>query len=345
MNQRNRIDERWNHPEFEPLRIATLVFGGDLSTEAAIASFPEVQLLIRESETGTTTKGVFYLTTNRFVYLPKNTIPHPQIVQCSYEALRGLSGVRSTSTISVIDGNGASANFQFPTQQTLFQCFKLLRQLAEAVRMDESKLKSVIGELLSKKTFDETPFSSLDIELEEVKHSEEAPHAAPESKEEENPIVNVLAPMKQFFEYVISLKFNIHTKLSFLFVLSLVSFCLQYIPFIPFLSMCTALFILSNAWRLMNRKKLKKQVDTEIPKSTEGFVKTQRFVSDWLQWRSPRKTISILGISSTFFIGWLILPKKLYIVVTVIWYFVFITFSLEKKPELKSLLSGYWTCT
>ena len=134
------------------------------------------------------------------------------------------------------------------------------------------------------------------------------------------------------------------TNLRFLFVTSLISFCLQYIPFIPFLSLCVALYILSNAWRLINKNKIKKQKNIKIPKATEGFVKTQMFISDWFQWRAPRKTIKFLIISISFFIGWIVLPKKFYLAFTIISYLIFLFNSLKKQQELSSIFSCFWLC-
>lgn len=344
---------QWFRSDYEQLRQSILIFNGNIDTEVAIVFFNDVHIFPKNAEAPL--KGVFYLTTKRLVFMPKNMITSPNVVQCPYEDLRGISGVRSTVTISVIDSEGGIMNFLFPGVQGLYQCFNLLRRLAEDTR-NKNEIE-MIQEYSNMKTFDETPFSTLDVELSEcvrkdVDYNQNNKSLAKPGnkdvskgkKDDDDSVINSLAPMKAFFDHINQLNFDLRTNLRFLFVTSLISFCLQYIPFIPFLSLCVALYILSNAWRLINKNKIKKQKNIKIPKATEGFVKTQMFISDWFQWRAPRKTIKFLIISISFFIGWIVLPKKFYLAFTIISYLIFLFNSLKKQQELSSIFSCFWLC-
>ncbi|OHT10121.1 hypothetical protein TRFO_20776 [Tritrichomonas foetus] len=339
--------EKWSSTEFEPLRQAILVFGGDPSQEIALASFPEISLMFLEEEEGeTSVKGVFYFTSQRFVFLPRNSIPHPHLVQCSYESIRGLSGNRSSLTISIVDSEGASANFQFQIAQTLFQCFNLLRQLAEGVRLTDEDYFQIVLNLAKTKIFNESPFSSLEIELPDCKKTKELNYSLHMSMidQKEDPLANILAPMKNFFDYCNSLHFDIHLKLRFLFVISFVSFALKYMSFIPFLALSTALLIFIQAWIFINQSKIQKEAKMPIPPQASGFVRSQRFVSDWLLWRNPRKSLYLMVTCLMVFVLWVILPIWVFATLFgVIYFYVFLR--PLKLRKMINLLSGYWLST
>ena len=330
---------RWMKPEFDKLKHAVLVFGGNVRQEAAIALFEDVALDISKGEEASL-RGVLYLTTRRIVFLPRNMIPHENIVQASYESLRGLSGMRSSISITLVDGDGATANFHFPSSQSLFRCFNLMRLFAEGVRMPEERFRSVAVRQAVTQAFDDTPFSALEIELPECRHSAGIGSAPQDVGEDvkEDPLVSVLAPMKDFFDYCISLNFDIHFKLRFLLVLSLVSFFLKYMPFFPFVQLCVALTLLATAWHGMNQERIRREKDTEIPEVAVGFVNSQRFVSDWLIWRNPSKSFALLEISVANFIAWLILPTKWYFLVTVISFGVLIFRYMGKSDITRQII-------
>lgn len=329
---------RWMKPEFTRLKHAVLVFGGSVRKEAAITRFDDVALEIVKGEEAML-RGVLYFTTRRVVFLPKNMIPHDNIVQCSYESLRGLSGMRSSISMSLVDEDGATANFHFPTSQCLFRCFNLLRMFAEGARMSEEKFRSMAVRQALAQTLDDTPFSALEIELQACRHSVEVGSAPQDAGEEksEDPLVNVLAPMKDFFDYCNSLNFDVHFKLRFLLVLSFVSFCLKYLPFFPFVQLCIALTLFATAWHGMNQERIRRERDTEIPEVAQGFVRSQRFVSDWLIWRNPSKSLFLMQLSFSNFVCWIVFPTKWYVVVTTL-SFGFLIFKHLNQSNLARLL-------
>lgn len=310
---------RWRNPKYDALRQAVLVFGGSLSKEAVIMDFSDVSLAIPFNEETTLVKGILYLTTSRLIFLPRNVVTHENIVHSSYKSLRGLSGIRSSLSISLVDEEGATAGFQFPTSQSLFQCFNLLRALSKAARMNERTFRSTVARWASAQNLDETPFSSLEIELSECHQTVEVSNAPGTfvDDESEDPLVNVLAPMKQFFDYCNKTNFDIHTKLRFLFVLAMVSFCLKYIPFYPFAMLCLFLCVVVSAWKKVNQTSIKREKETEVPEVAKGFVNSQRFVSDWLFWRNPRKSWFMFKVTALALIFWLLMPHKVYAITVV----------------------------
>ena len=80
--------QRWSNPDFDALRQTVIVFGGNISKEAAIEAYPNVSLYYQENEGTSMIKGTLYLTSSRLAFLPNNTIPHPQLVQLRYDLLR-----------------------------------------------------------------------------------------------------------------------------------------------------------------------------------------------------------------------------------------------------------------
>ena len=162
----NDVWRRWALPEFDPLRQAVLVFDGNLRKEAAMEMFTDVSLLYHEGEGITSVKGVFYITTKRMIFLPKDTVYDPMIVEATFNNLKSLTGVRSDLSISIIDRLNAVANFQFASTRSLYQCFNLLRALCEASRKPMEEFQKEIVKLASQTARDETPFSSIEVELE-----------------------------------------------------------------------------------------------------------------------------------------------------------------------------------
>jgi hypothetical protein len=306
--------------------------------EFPVARFDDVTLLVPDDPTAGSLKGSMYMTNLRFLFLPKNTIPHPKLVHCHFRAMRILSGRRSSFGISVVDEARSSVDFQFPSEQSLFQVFNLLRLLGESIRRVPSGKFKFRG-------LDETPFSSLEVEFPEIELEERSYERAESRKMEQDPLSDVLRPMKDFFDYCNSLSFDIDLKLRFLFVLSLVSFFLQFIPFFFLLHLSLCAFLLRNVWKSVNKSEMSLEGNTEIPVTAGGFVKAQRFVSDWLFWRNPHKTVQILIITLINLVVWMMASIKTCIFVSIL---VFWWFFLRKGgiyESLRNLICGFWLCT
>ena len=343
----DEIWSRWSKPEYDPLRQVVLCFGGNVRTEAIIDSFPDVSLLIPEGENTTVIKGVFYLTTRRMAFLPRNTI-NSNIVQASFESLRCITGTRSDLTTSVVDANGSTAKFQLSTAQVLYQCFNMFRHLAEASRLSEDKFRSVVYKVATAPRRDETPFNSIEVELQECTEAPEVPAAPVVELGEEvvDPVTIILAPVKSFFDYFNSLHFDIHIKLRILCVMAFVSFCLQYIPFLVFMALLTILFLLLNAWKSIN-KDLEDEEKQEpvIPALARGFVSTDKFLMSYFGWKDPRKSMNVLQTCCAIILAWIILPSKIYPIACVVAYVYFILTPLKTSVFFQKYFCGPWFST
>lgn len=343
----DEIWARWGKPEYDALRQVVLCFGGNVRTEAVIDSFSDVTLQIPDSDGTNLIKGVFYLTTKRMVFLPRNVI-HSNIVQSAFESLRCITGTRIDLTASVVDVNGSTAKFQFVTAQALYQCFNRFRSLAEASRYSEEKFRSIVYKLATSFRRDETPFNSIEVELQECEEAPEVPAAPIVEINEENtdPVTIILAPFKEFLDYFNTLHFDIHVKLRILFVMSLVSFCLQRIPFLPFVALLTIFYLLFNAWRSIN-KDLEdgEQQEPVIPTVAYGFVSTEKFLQNYFGWKDPRKSMTILQSCTCIILAWLVLPSKLYPIGCLIAYVYYLLTPLKKSEFVKKIYSGPWFST
>lgn len=342
---------RWLQSDFDPLRQAVLVFGGSLKKEIALEYFNDVSLLYQEGEGTNTLKGVFYLTTKRLVFLPKNQIPHPSMVEATYNVLTGLSGVRSDLTITVTDTTGSVANFQFPTTKSLYQCFNLLRALAEASRKDENKFRKIIINLVKQTERDETPFSSIEVDLPECHQTLEVPeassfddHATPVPEDTKiDRMTTSLAPLKSFFDYCNHLNFDIHIKLRILFFMSLASFCMKFIPFLPLVCLLIAATITFNGWDyLLNGENNQEQ---KFASDNQGVIQIQNFFEDWFGWQNPKKSQRLLYTCVSIFISWVIMPRQLFVILCSVCYAVFIIVPVYNSNVLSKIVTGFWFCT
>lgn len=338
---------RWSKPENEQLRQAVLAFGGNISTEAEIDMFQDVAL-VRDDDVQNTVKGIFYLTTKRLLFLPRNTATHSSICQAEYDSLRTLSGSRHDFSISLVDTNGAIAKFQFPTAQVLFQCFNLLRKLSETTRKDETEFKTAMAELCSGKR-DETPFTSIEVELQERTQSVEITLTKEDkidTEEEVDPVMQTIEPVKRFYDKIDQIHFDIHLKLKILFVMSLVSFCLKFIPFVPLCALCLIIWLLFTAWKGINRDLDDEEETTnEVPDAAEGFVKSVKFIRDWFFWENPRNGMILIQSASAVFIGWMILPTKIYHLGCIVAFVTVVVIPFFKGDGLRKIVSGNWFCT
>lgn len=338
---------RWSKPENESLKQAVIAFGGSVRTEAEIEVFQDVSL-IRDDDVQNSTKGVFYLTTKRLVFLPRNTVTHSYLCQAEYDSLRTLSGSRHDLSISLVDTNGSIAKFQFPTAQVLFQCFNLVRKLSESSRKDEAEFKSVMAELCSGKR-DETPFTSIEVELQECAQSVEITVTKEEDanhEEEVDPVMQVIEPVKKFYDIIDKLHFDIHLKLKILFVMSLVSFCLKFIPFLPLCALCLIMWLLFTAWKGINRDlDDEEESSNEVPDEAEGFVKSVKFIREWFFWENPRNGIILIQGASAILIGWIILPSKVYNLACIVGFITSFVIPFFKGNGLHTIVSGHWFST
>ena len=333
---------RWSRQEYEVARQAVLAFGGSVRTEALIDSFQDVSI-VTDSNSANPVKGVVYLTSKRIMLLPRNNLVHENVCQAEYDSLRTLSGSRSDLSISLIDANGAVATFHFPTQQVLFQCFNLLRKLAEASRLDETMFVEAMSAIVSAKTRDEKAFSSIEVELQECKQTVEitAESVVPEATVD--PIVEELKPIRDFYDFVNSVHFHIHLKLRILFVLSFVSFALKFMPFLPFCALCTIGFLLFTAWRSINRDLDAEEEDEhEVSPEAEGFVRARKFVQEWFFWEKPRNGMMLIEGAGAVLVAWIILPEKAYRLSCVIALFVVVLRPVVTGDALHRIIPSTW---
>ena len=333
---------RWSKPENESIRQAVVAFGGNTRTEAVIDSFPEVSILT--DSTSGPTKGVIYLTTKRFVFLPRNSLIHRLVCEAEFDSLRTLSGLRSDLSISLVDANGAVAKFTFVSQQSLFGCFNQLRRLAEASRLDEAKFVEACN-AVARANRDDKPFSSIEVELQECTQTVEIVADAVEQKEEipPDPLAEELLPVKQLYDRCNSTHLDIHLKLRLLLAMSFVSFCLKFMPFLPFCALSMVGLLLFTAWGSINRDLDDvEEAPYVVPKTVEGFVKTRKFIREWIFWEKPRNGMMVMEAAGAVLLGWIILPSKLYRIACFVAYVIFLVIPIFKEDRFYMICSGPW---
>ena len=347
----SEVWRRWTLPEFDPLRQAVLVFDGNLRKEAAVEMFTDVALLYQEGEGITSVKGVFYITTKRLIFLPKDTVYDPKIVEATFNNLKGLTGVRSDLSISIVDRLNAVANFQFASTRSLYQCFNLLRAMSEASRKPIEEFQREIVKLSSQTTRDETPFSSIEVELEACTHSPEVVEAQNQESEipvpegdDETQMVAFVGPVKGFFDYCNHLHFDIHVKLRMLFIISAAAFCMKYIPFVPLVALLVVAYMLRAGWLKIEEDSGVTEPKTES-EANKGFNSVRNFVLDYLAWQNIEKSSLVLKVASAIFLGWIILPGKAYTLVCIIAYIVFVAWPIYQSDLLQKIVAGFWFCT
>jgi hypothetical protein len=243
------------------------------------------------------------------------------------------------------DANGATAKFQFGTAAVLFQVFNLLRTLSWAVRGEPDacrKMQSIINSTAR----DETPFSSIEDDLPPVVGSGDVTVGVTDEATPSDSFVavgNVLAPMRRLHERVLLLHFDIHAKLWMLFCVSFVSFCLKGIPFLPFFALCMVAFLLFTAWRSMNRDLDDvNEGKADVPEILEGYCTLQNFLGDWLFWGKPRQGIALIQWSLVVFMGWVILPGKIYSFGCLAGFVGLLLIPLVKSGALEKMAAGPW---
>jgi hypothetical protein len=338
--------ERWRLSEYVPLRQAILVLGGSLRTEAALARFADVSLLYQEGDGIKSLSGVFYLTTKRFLFLPLDAFPHPKFVESTVDALGSLVGVRNDLTILITSKVGGFVNFQFPSTKSLFRCFRLLRAVSEAMRKDEPVFQKVISELTSQASDSETPFSSIEVELldcprcyDVLDSSAADPTRIAPAIARSVPAIDILEPVRYVFDYCNHLRFDVHIKLRALFIISMVSFALKFIPFLPLFALSLSIGLLYSGWISLEGQQ--PQRASENPKMRKIDV----YFGDWFQWRDPPKTLMLLKASTAVFVAWALLPMRIYVAVCIVAFALVIVRPVYRKDHWKALIDGFWFCT
>ena len=349
-----KVWKRWATEEFDALRQVVVVFGGKPRKEAALEVYTDVSLLYQEGEGTNSVKGVFYLTSKRIAFLPDNTMPHPKMVHATFDYLKCLTGTRSDLTLSLIERQGSVANFQFASEKVLFQCFNTLRLLCEASRKDEATFRKAIIHVATRAQPDEAPFSSIEVELPECNTSLELSVEAPETavvtpigtekeEKERSASTSSLVYLRFLLDYVNHIHFDLHIKLRILFVISLCSFCLKFIPFLPLVCIFTVIYLLYNAW-----EKLDYDGNVEvltIEPGNESFVRLQSFWNDWFGWGNKTKSLITLRVASAIAILWFILPLRVYLALCTLAYLFFIAVPLCRDKLFLKIGTGFWFCT
>ena len=357
------IWQKWETPEYDVLRQTVIVFGGNTSKEAPVEKFADVSLLFQEGEGTNLIKGIMYLTTRRMVFLPENQIPHPHLVQCTYESLRSLSGIRNDLSIYLTDRNGGTANFKFQTANTLFQCFNLLRFLAESTKLESKNYKKAMFDAVTAKKRDETPFTSIEFDLGESKVTKAPEINAPklaaseedlEQESQSDPLMNFLQPIKHVLDYCNHLHFDIHIKLRILLLISVITFILKFIPLLPLtalLVICVQLYFVYENIKNKNKEdedvteKFSSWEIKEPVKQTESFGTLRKFIKDWLMWGNTEKSSLLLKVCLCLFFGWTVLPFRLYFTLCILCYGYFLIRPILKSDILGNIVNGFWFST
>jgi hypothetical protein len=254
-------------------------------------------------------------------------------------------GVRSDLTISVADKLSSSAHFQFPSMISLFQCFNLLRAISEATRREEVVFHKTIADITARPGYDETPFSSIEVELPECAGPRDLADSsvddvgapAPVSRDARRSL-DVLQPVRYVFDYSNHLRFDVHIKLRTLFVVSSISFALKFIPFLPLFALLFSIGLLYRAWLNMDEPPERTSENPRIKKIVQFF-------GDWFEWRDPQKTLLLLKISTAIFVSWALLPPNMYLMACLIGFAVGIVRPVYRGDYWKGLISGFWFCT
>jgi hypothetical protein len=310
----------------------------DQSIEAALEQFRDVSLLYQTGEGTSALKGVFCLTTKRFVFLPHFQLPHPKLVQSRFVSLKSLSSTGSDLTVTVTDESSGTANFQFPNTTALFIAFNLLRLLCESSRKDQLTFCKVVSQISTQASPDDSPFSSIEVELSPCGTSHDITESTPISA----PVVDIDTGVSQFravFDYCNSLRIDIHIKLRVLVGVAGISLVLHFIPFLPFLALASTMY---SPWRAWTFEEGGSQSSGNAVKE---FAAVTGFFDDWLGWRDHRKSLLLLRWSASAWMLWMVLPGPLFYGGFVIVYVLAVVGPLYRRGVFKDVVAGFWFCT
>jgi hypothetical protein len=236
------------------------------------------------------------------------------MVVAEYNSLSCISGSGAELTISVVDMNGSSAEFKFPVLSALFECFGVLRALAEASRDKSVDLGKCVVDLANPSDTGQFVFSAIEVELGDHNQNTEVAPEIPVTEEAFDPLMKVLRPIKLFYDQINGMHFDIHVKLRILILISFVSTFLKWISFLPFCALAMMAFLLFTAWKSINKDPEEEEDASvcNVPTEAKGFMKTQKIMRDWLFWDDPRKGMILMYSVGAVFVGWLILPARVY---------------------------------
>ena len=365
MSEENALPQeiwaKWEDPSYDHLRQAVLVFGGNTMKEAIVESFADVSLLFQEGEATSLIGGFMYLTTRRIVFLPGNQIPHPHLIQATFESLKTISGIRNDLSVSLTDTNGAIANFKFPSTKTLYQFFNLLRSLAEAMRLSRKAYAKAIYKIVTEPEHDASPFSLIEFDLGEVKEKNPeifAPKAVKNSEDSpidaHDPLLNLITPIKHVIDYCNHLHFDIHIKLRILFFIALVTFILKFIPALPLSALIIICIQLYFAWLKIKNDGKNEAEEVSVSSSwvnkiennqVEGYTESRKFFKNWFMWRDSKKSTKLFSTCLFVFFGWMILPSKIYYSLCILAYGVFLIRPLIRSEVIPQIINGFWFST
>lgn len=347
------IWKRWSSPDYDSLRQAVIVFGGNTTKEAAIEAYSNVSLYYQDKEGTSMIKGTFYLTSSRLAFLPNNQIPHPQLVVLRYDLLRSLAGFRNDLSITVKDNSGSVANFKFANAKALYQCFHLLRGLAEAIRMKNPEYIKTVYQLVTTPARDETPFAAIEFDLPECNESKNLEFTAPnamdpiaeEDDHRNDALVVFLQPIKSMIDYCNHLHFDIHIKLRILFFIGVISFILKFIPLLPLCGAIIAGVQLYHVWAFIKGNMKDDVSESFSGQHFEGYEHLRQFYQEYFMWKNQSKCLKLFAVSLSVFFGWVIFPPKLYYTVIFGSYAFFLIYPLLKSNIYQEVVNGFWYST
>ena len=125
--------------------------------------------------------------------------------------------------------------------------------------------------------------------------------------------------------------------------MSLASFCMKFIPFLPLVCLLIAATITFNGWDyLLNGENNQEQ---KFASDNQGVIQIQNFFEDWFGWQNPKKSQRLLYTCVSIFISWAIMPRQLFVILCSVCYAVFIIVPVYNSNVLSKIVTGFWFCT
>lgn len=344
--------ERWNSPLYTDLRRFIYIFGSSTSKEVPIRTFENVMFFVQEGEDTKLVEGTFYVTTKRFVFVPKDSAAIANFVTAEFQSISKLCGASYDLSMSVTNFEMGVANFQFGSRVILFVVFGLLKELAETVRLDKNSFVDSIVKILEREELEQKPFSCIDCEFEEVENDWVL--------QEENAQKHLIIwesgcdddldshMIKSFGNLFVYMHFDIHIKLRILFIISLITFCLKFIPFLPLVFLIMICTLLYNAWKKLNAEGAKNQTKDESEENSSvlnGNDLLRTFVNNWFLWNDFQKSSKLLKISLFMFSVWAVMDKYIYYTVYALFFVFFTLKPIFTSSVFRRIINGFWFCT
>ena len=340
---------RWNSPKYSDLRRFVYIFGSNTKKEIPVQMQDNVMYLIQEGEATKLIEGIFYITTKRFVFIPKDSAAINSFVTATYQSIYKLVGTRYDLSMSITNFEMGIANFQFQSQNILFQVFNLLKLLSETVRYDKEEFKTEIISILKKEELEQNPFSCIECEFEETENEweiqEDNEHINLSLYKSESEDNFIFSPIKSFINLFVYMHFDIHIKLRILFFISLITFCLKFIPFLSMIFLLISCALLFTAWKKLNENNDNSSKQVKLGENNDLFNDDNLFkifIKNWFFWQDYQKSSKLLKISLFMFSAWALLDEKLYFVVCILFIIFFILKKIFKSNLRKQITIGYW---